>query len=144
MPKQLYVALPCAAARRAMLERALGPGGGVRAALCDADLAKVVEKTAGYSGALLLFRVSCGHSHSCDTHTVAGAHANFVMHTWHSPTCALPQLKVADMQALFHSACHGGMRMPWTGQIHVLAIGCRGCQRPIRRNIARQGQTYGR
>ncbi len=51
MPKQLYVALPCAAARRAMLERALGPSGGVHAALAPADLAKVVEKTAGYSGA---------------------------------------------------------------------------------------------
>ncbi|KAK9838347.1 hypothetical protein WJX81_006435 [Elliptochloris bilobata] len=50
MPKQLYIALPCAEARRAMLERALGPEGGVRAALSEADLAKVVEKTAGYSG----------------------------------------------------------------------------------------------
>lgn len=50
MPKQLYIALPCAAARRAMLQRALGPDGGVRAALSEADLAKIVEKTAGYSG----------------------------------------------------------------------------------------------
>ena len=51
MPKQLYIALPCAHARAAMLQRALGPDGGVRAALSDADLAKIVEKTAGYSGA---------------------------------------------------------------------------------------------
>ena len=50
MPKQLYIALPCAAARRAMLQRALGPDGGVRAALSEADMAKIVEKTAGYSG----------------------------------------------------------------------------------------------
>ena len=50
MPKQLYIALPCAAARRAMLQRALGPGGGVRAELSEPDLAKIVEKTAGYSG----------------------------------------------------------------------------------------------
>lgn len=50
MPKQLYIALPCAAARAAMLQRALGPGGGVRAALSEADLAKIVDKTAGYSG----------------------------------------------------------------------------------------------
>ena len=60
LPKQLYVPLPCAAARRAMLDRALGlsEGGGggatssstVATALSPADLDRVVAKTDGYSG----------------------------------------------------------------------------------------------
>ena len=50
MPKQLYIPLPCAEARRAMIERQLGPGSSVQSALSDADLRKIVEKTAGYSG----------------------------------------------------------------------------------------------
>ena len=65
MPKQLYIALPCAAARRAMLQRALGPGGGVRAALSEPDLAKIVAKTAGYSGVehseQMLFPIGVDH-----------------------------------------------------------------------------------
>jgi SpoVK/Ycf46/Vps4 family AAA+-type ATPase len=50
MPKQLYIPLPCAAARRQLVDRQVGPGGPVRAALSEADVQKVVEKTAGYSG----------------------------------------------------------------------------------------------
>jgi SpoVK/Ycf46/Vps4 family AAA+-type ATPase len=50
MPKQLYIPLPCAAARKSMIERQLGPVSGVRSALSDADICKIVEKTAGYSG----------------------------------------------------------------------------------------------
>lgn len=60
LPKQLYVPLPCADARRAMLERALGLGGAgrgggggastVKTDLSPADVDRVVAKTAGYSG----------------------------------------------------------------------------------------------
>lgn len=50
MPKQLYIPLPCAEARRQMVLRQLGPGGGVSAALSDADYEKIVAKTEGYSG----------------------------------------------------------------------------------------------
>lgn len=50
MPKQLYIPLPCAAARAAMIERQLGPASGVSTMLSPADIAKIVEKTAGYSG----------------------------------------------------------------------------------------------
>ena len=50
MPKQLYIPLPCNEARESMLRRQLGPGCGVRADLPDADLAKIVAHTAGYSG----------------------------------------------------------------------------------------------
>ncbi len=50
MPKQLYIPLPCAAARSAMIERQLGPASGVSTTLSPADVAKIVEKTAGYSG----------------------------------------------------------------------------------------------
>lgn len=50
MPKQLYIPLPCAAARKSMIERQLGPASGVRSALSDADISKIVGKTAGYSG----------------------------------------------------------------------------------------------
>jgi SpoVK/Ycf46/Vps4 family AAA+-type ATPase len=45
MPKQLYIPLPCAEARRQMVLRQLGPGGAVAAELGEAELAKVVEKT---------------------------------------------------------------------------------------------------
>jgi SpoVK/Ycf46/Vps4 family AAA+-type ATPase len=62
MPKQLYVPLPCGAARAAMLDRALQPradaggggggggGAGVTHALSPADVGVVVARTAGYSG----------------------------------------------------------------------------------------------
>ncbi|EIE23907.1 AAA-domain-containing protein [Coccomyxa subellipsoidea C-169] len=50
MPKQLYIPLPCAAARSAMIERQLGPASGVSTTLSVSDIAKIVEKTAGYSG----------------------------------------------------------------------------------------------
>lgn len=50
MPKQLYIPLPCAAARRNLIDRQVAPGGPVRAALSEADLEKVVAKTEGYSG----------------------------------------------------------------------------------------------
>eukprot|EP00775_Hariotina_reticulata_P005200 gene5200-5438_t len=50
MPKQLYIPLPCAEARRNMLLRQLGPGGKVSSDLSPADLDKVVAKTEGYSG----------------------------------------------------------------------------------------------
>lgn len=52
LPKQLYIPLPCADARRAMVERQLGPSSGVASALSPADVAKIVAKTDGYSGAL--------------------------------------------------------------------------------------------
>ena len=52
MPKQLYIPLPCADARRSMIERQIGPGSSVPSALSDADLSKIVDKTKGYSGTL--------------------------------------------------------------------------------------------
>lgn len=50
MPKQLYIPLPCEEAREQMILRQLGPAGTVPSDLSAADLAKVVAKTAGYSG----------------------------------------------------------------------------------------------
>lgn len=62
MPKQLYIPLPCADARRSMIERQIGPGSSVPSALSDADLSKIVDKTKGYSGRLQL----AYESSSCD------------------------------------------------------------------------------
>ena len=50
MPKQLYIPLPCAAARRDMILRTLSVGKGVAHSLTDADLDMICEKTEGYSG----------------------------------------------------------------------------------------------
>jgi AAA+ superfamily predicted ATPase len=52
MPKQLYIPLPCAEARRQMLARQLGAGNQsqVATALNDADYDRIVERTEGYSG----------------------------------------------------------------------------------------------
>lgn len=50
MPKQLYIPLPCAAARRDMILRTLSAGKGVAHSLTDADLDLICEKTEGYSG----------------------------------------------------------------------------------------------
>ncbi|KAL3148591.1 hypothetical protein ABBQ38_014021 [Trebouxia sp. C0009 RCD-2024] len=50
MPKQLYIPLPCAAARRQMVDRQLGSGSGISAQLSEADLTKIVTRTEGYSG----------------------------------------------------------------------------------------------
>lgn len=50
MPKQLYIPLPCAAARRQLIERTFRKDAGAVAAFSEADLCKIVEKTAGYSG----------------------------------------------------------------------------------------------
>ena len=50
MPKQLYISLPCAEARESMLRRQLGPSCGIQASLPDSDIAKIVSRTAGYSG----------------------------------------------------------------------------------------------
>lgn len=50
MPKQLYIPLPCAAARRQMIERQIGDGREILAELAEDELAKVVAKTEGYSG----------------------------------------------------------------------------------------------
>uniref|UniRef100_A0A1D2AH56 AAA+ ATPase domain-containing protein n=1 Tax=Auxenochlorella protothecoides TaxID=3075 RepID=A0A1D2AH56_AUXPR len=47
MPKQLYIPLPCAEARRAMVQRALR---GVRSRLDPSELDRLVARTAGYSG----------------------------------------------------------------------------------------------
>lgn len=59
MPKQLYIPLPCAEARRAMIERQLlGPNSSVQSALSNADLCKIVDKTVGYSGKHLPLHVS--------------------------------------------------------------------------------------
>ena len=65
MPKQLYIPLPCAAARDSLLRRQLGPSCGVRANLSDADMAKIVSKTAGYSGSDMrnLIQEACQVSH---------------------------------------------------------------------------------
>ena len=51
MPKQLYVSLPCAAARLSMLHRQFYPHGKVKTDLSDDEISKVVQRTAGYSGA---------------------------------------------------------------------------------------------
>ena len=66
MPKQLYIPLPCAAARQAMVERQLGPGSSVQSALSEADMRKIVEKTAGYSG---MRRCSCAAGSACVAYT---------------------------------------------------------------------------
>jgi fidgetin-like protein 1 len=50
MPKQLYIPLPCSAAREQLVQRQVGAGRAVRADLSAADLAKLVAKTEGYSG----------------------------------------------------------------------------------------------
>ncbi|KXZ44405.1 hypothetical protein GPECTOR_68g376 [Gonium pectorale] len=50
LPKQLYIPLPCAAARKVMLMNAFKRGSEVATALSDADIDKIVERTAGYSG----------------------------------------------------------------------------------------------
>ncbi len=50
MPKQLYIPLPCAAARRDMILRTLSAGKGVAHNLSDSDLDMICEKTDGYSG----------------------------------------------------------------------------------------------
>lgn len=50
MPKQLYIPLPCAAARRDMVLRTLSAGKGVAHNLSESDLDTVCEKTDGYSG----------------------------------------------------------------------------------------------
>ncbi|KAG2493584.1 hypothetical protein HYH03_008103 [Edaphochlamys debaryana] len=50
MPKQLYIPLPCAAARLQMLTNVFKQGCEVSTALTPSDLAKIVERTAGYSG----------------------------------------------------------------------------------------------
>lgn len=47
LPKQLYIPLPCALARQQMIERGLR---GVRHALTEGDLSRIVQRTAGYSG----------------------------------------------------------------------------------------------
>ena len=50
LAKQLYIPLPCAAARRAIVTNILGADKSVTHALSDADLDVVCAKTEGYSG----------------------------------------------------------------------------------------------
>ena len=50
LAKQLYIPLPCAAARRAIVTNILGADASVKHALSDADLDVICEKTDGYSG----------------------------------------------------------------------------------------------
>jgi fidgetin-like protein 1 len=50
MPKQLYIPLPDAEARRQMILRQMGPGAKIAATLSDSDVDRVVTKTEGYSG----------------------------------------------------------------------------------------------
>jgi fidgetin-like protein 1 len=50
LPKQLYVPLPCDAARRHMILRQLGPRSSVASSFSDSDIDKIVDKTRGYSG----------------------------------------------------------------------------------------------
>lgn len=47
MPKQLYIPLPCAAAREQMIVRQLS---GVKYSLSPTEQKKIVDKTEGYSG----------------------------------------------------------------------------------------------
>lgn len=58
MPKQLYIPLPCAEARRQMILRQLGPGGAVASQLSEADLDKVVQKTE-VRGSLVILTPCC-------------------------------------------------------------------------------------
>jgi len=51
MPKQLYISLPCHAARLSMLQRQFYPQGKVKTDLTREEVNKVVHKTEGYSGA---------------------------------------------------------------------------------------------
>ncbi|GIM10204.1 hypothetical protein Vretimale_13955, partial [Volvox reticuliferus] len=50
MPKQLYIPLPCAVARYQMLVNTFRQGSEVTTCLSESDLAKIVDRTAGYSG----------------------------------------------------------------------------------------------
>ncbi|GLI61508.1 hypothetical protein VaNZ11_003838, partial [Volvox africanus] len=50
MPKQLYIPLPCTAARYQMLVNTFRQGSEVTTCLSESDLTKIVERTAGYSG----------------------------------------------------------------------------------------------
>ena len=79
LPKQLYIPLPCAHARRSMIERQLGPSSGVASALTPDDIAKIVEKTAGYSGtsqrsgaSSLAPRGCCSRAYCCCCHAAWG------------------------------------------------------------------------
>lgn len=67
MPKQLYIPLPCAEARQSMVERQLGPGSSVQSALSEADMRKIVEKTAGYSGTCAAASACAGTNKGCMT-----------------------------------------------------------------------------
>ena len=49
-PPQLYIPLPCATARRCMIERQLGGDSGVSSSLSESDMTKIVSRTDGYSG----------------------------------------------------------------------------------------------
>ncbi len=106
MPKQLYIPLPCAEARRQMIVRQLGPGGAVAADLGEVDLGKVVEKTDVSAfvpwASLLLHRqwfVSTARRPVC------------VLHQPHAPPGPTPQgYSGSDMRNLIQEACQGPVR----------------------------------
>lgn len=62
MPKQLYIPLPCAAARRYMLDIGLG---GLTHDLTEEELLKIVRHTDGYSGSDMRVLINEAANVSC-------------------------------------------------------------------------------
>lgn len=87
MPKQLYIPLPCDIARTWMIERQLCKGRGVASALGPGDVAKIVARTAGYSGSDMrnLIQEAC----QGPVRDAVASHG-----------CALAQLSEADLRAV--------------------------------------------
>lgn len=126
MPKQLYIPLPCAAARQAMVERQLGPDSSVQSALSEADMRKIVEKTAGYSG---MRPCHCAPDSACVACTgISTASCLLLGSFWQFPltvvntSAEIPFLACSawaglswgaagsDMRALVQEACQGPVR----------------------------------
>lgn len=91
LPKQLYIPLPCDEARRQMVLRQVGPGSGVTSALTEADITKIVSKTAGYSGSDMknLVQEACQGPvrQAVVTHGAAGAFCSCFRPCWQSWAC---------------------------------------------------------
>ena len=109
--------LSIAAARLDMIQRQLGPGGPIKAQLSEADLAKIVARTEGYSGC-----VWCGRRQRCSVavHGRPGwealrppqhtAQACLGLPPLPHSAAALFDLPRSDMKNLIQEACQGPLR----------------------------------
>lgn len=110
--------LSIAAARLDMIQRQLGPGGPIKAQLSEADLAKIVARTEGYSGC-----VRCGRRqrYSVAVHGRPGWEALRPPHRhctgvpWDAAivsfsSAARSDLPRSDMKNLIQEACQGPLR----------------------------------